>query len=272
MRTGQLFLLVGILALALVACGPNPEQLAATSAAETQAAASPTPPPSETPLPSPTATETPLPSATPEPSATPTRTLLPSRTPTITATPGPFTFYDDFSTDSGGWEDCEGCTWKDGRLVMGPYDPSSYFHDNYCTGCGENKYYRMAVDATFIDGQVDRFYGVIFADGSSESYFLGISPWGFYTLDRWLWNESYWENVSRARTNVVVGSYGTNHFEIVVKPATQEGFSDYFIYINGTLVTAVYTRKTEGTWVGFAMDYHAQVAAYDNWEYEELEP
>jgi hypothetical protein len=70
----------------------------------------------------------------------------------------------------------------------------------------------------------------------------------------------------------VIGSYGTNHIEIIVKPAAREGYSDYYIYINDNLVEVIYTRDAEPTWVGLAMDYHAQVAAYDNWEYVVIEP
>lgn len=155
---------------------------------------------------------------------------------------------------------------------MGPYDPSSFFHINYCTGCMDSPFYRMAVDVTFIEGEVDRFFGVIFADGNDYVYYLGISPWGFYTIDRWHWEQSYWENMSFAQSDAVFGSYATNHIEVIVQPAADPEYADYYIYLNDNLVKVIYTMKVEPTWVGLGMNYHAQVAAYDNWEYVVIEP
>jgi hypothetical protein len=262
-----------LFAMLLGACGPSVQNLASTSAAETIAAASPTPLPTDTPKPTNTPTETAVPTDTPIPTDTPTatRTLSPTKTRTITPTPGPFSFFDDFTFDSGGWEDCEGCTWENGTLVMGPYDPSSFFHANYCTACGSNIYYRMSVDVAFIDGEVDRFYGVVFADGNNSMYYLGISPWGYYTMARWDYDGKYWEELAFEQSNAVIGSYGTNHLEVKVQPATTSGYADYYIYINDILVKVIYSRPAEHTWIGLAMDYHAQVAAYDNWEFVVIE-
>jgi len=270
----KLIILCSFIALLMSACGPNAEQLAVTSAAETSAAASPTPLPTNTPTPTPVPTDTPVPTNTPVPTDTPTatKTPIPTNTPTITPTPGPFSFYDDFTTDTGGWENCDGCVWTNGTLVMGPYDPSSFFHSNYCTACEDNNFYRMAVDVTFIDGEVDRFFGVVFAEGQNDSYYLGISPWGFYTIARWHWDSEYWEELAFEQSNAVVGSYGTNHIEISVQPASNGNYADYYIYLNDTLIKVIYTLPVEPTWVGLAMDYHAQVAAYDNWEYVVIEP
>ena len=170
--------------LLLSACGSNASQLAATYVAGTMAAVPPTIPPSSTPLPSdtpvPTYTHTPTPLPSNTPTVTDTRT--PTTTPTVTRTPGPFSFFDDFASDSGGWENCELCLWKDGALVMGPYEPASVLHKNYCTGCGSHMYYKIAVDATFIDGQVDRFFGVFVGDANGKQYYFGISPWQFYII------------------------------------------------------------------------------------------
>jgi formylglycine-generating enzyme required for sulfatase activity len=68
-----------VISVLLSACGPNKEELAATSAAETIAAASPTP----------TITPTYTPTVTPTPTNTPTPTTIPSPTPTPTLTPTP---------------------------------------------------------------------------------------------------------------------------------------------------------------------------------------
>jgi hypothetical protein len=61
-------------------------------------------------------------------------------------------------------------------------------------------------------------------------------------------------------------------FIILVQPTTKEGYTDYYIYLNDTLVQVLYTLEVEPTWVGLGMNYHAQVAAYDSWEYVVIEP
>ena len=128
----------------------------------------------DTPTPTTTSTATVTPTATLTP--TPTWTLRPTNTPTVTLTPGPFSFFDSFASRSEGWEFCEACMWRDGTLIMGPYDPSSYFHVNRCWGCGAYTFYRVAVDVTFIDGEVDRTFGFVFGENEDAAYYMGISP------------------------------------------------------------------------------------------------
>ena len=258
------------------ACKPSPEVVAATSAAETAAAASPTPPPTDTPSPTPlpTDTPTPVPTDTPTPTdtSTPTKTPLPTHPPTITPTPGPFSFMDDFSTNSGGWEDCDLCSWEHGVLVMGPFPPSSHFHRNYCTGCGERNYYRMAVDGTFIDGQVDRFFGIVFGDSGGTAFYLGISPWQFYIVGEYHQDGDWWEVVDFQWSGAVNASYATNHFEVTAQPGSMAGTVDYYLSLNGSTVYVIYGRPAVAARVGLAMDWHAVTVNYDNWEYVELEP
>jgi hypothetical protein len=67
------FLALTIVALALSACGPSEEELVATSAAKTAAAA----------------TDTPIPTSTFTPTITPTITFTPTLTPTLTPTSTP---------------------------------------------------------------------------------------------------------------------------------------------------------------------------------------
>jgi hypothetical protein len=67
----KLGLVILLLGLTLAACGPSPEELEATSAAETAAAATSTPTITPTFTPTPTPTLTPLPSNTPQPTLTP---------------------------------------------------------------------------------------------------------------------------------------------------------------------------------------------------------
>jgi len=266
-----------VLSILSAACdtGPSPQELAATYAVETSVAAQgqtetaialPTDTPTITP--SSTPTETSIPTETP----TATRTRRPTNTPTITRTPGPFSYFDNFSSQSEGWPSCDGCVWQNGTLVMGPYDPSSFFHVNICMGCGANIYYRVAVDVTFIDGEVDRTFGIIFGENSENAYYLGISPWGAYTVERYDFAGSYWTTVNSAFSGSVVGSYGTNHIEVLVQPSTTSANAEYWIYLNGDLILTIYSRPISESQVGLAMNYHAQVVAFDNWEYVVIEP
>lgn len=85
-----IILLYSLFAVLITGCGPAAEELVLTYVAETEAAKSPTPAPTETAVPSktPVPTETPRPTQTAEPTSTltPTHTLLPpTATPTATA-------------------------------------------------------------------------------------------------------------------------------------------------------------------------------------------
>jgi len=73
-RTDLLFVLLLFCLFFLSACGPSPEEQAATAAAQTSAAATSTPniTPTYTPTTLPTATNIPVPSDTPQPTLTPT--------------------------------------------------------------------------------------------------------------------------------------------------------------------------------------------------------
>jgi len=234
-------------------------------------AASTSLPPTFTPLPS----HTPLPTntLTPTPSDTPTLTITrtPINTPTITRTPGPFSFFDDFTSDSGGWENCEICQWKDGALVMGPYVPAAILHKNYCTGCNSHTYYKIAVDATFVDGQVDRFFGIFVGDANGKQYYFGISPWQFYVILQHIDEGEKWESMDFHWSGSVNASYSTNHIEVAIKPAFQPNTGDYLFSLNGTTLYIIYGVPVSPSRTGLAMDYHAMTASYDNWEYVEIE-
>lgn len=278
-RLCSCLLVLCVFAICCAACdrGPSPEELAATYAVETRAAAqaqtatafaqitdTPTITPTFTPIP----TDTP----TPSPTLTATSTRPPTRTPTVTNTPGPYSFFDDFDVDSNGWLFCESCEWTDGTLVVGPFDPSSFFHVNRCFACELNTFYRVAVDITFIEGEVDRTFGIVFAESDDSAYYLGISPWGGYTIERYDFATSYWTTLASQWSGSVVGGYGTNRFEVYVQPNAKGDLAEYWIYLNGDLLYTVYNRPLVDTGVGIAMAYHAQVAAYDNWEYVVIEP
>ena len=70
----------------------------------------------------------------------------------------------------------------------------------------------------------------------------------------------------------MVGGNGTNHIEVIVQPSANGNTAEYWIYLNGDLLYTVYNRPVTETMVGLAMAYHAQVVAYDNWEFVVIEP
>ena len=269
------FLCLITLSLFLGACGPNAQQLASTYIAQTMSAVTSTSPPTKTALPTDTQTPLPTDTSTPIPTDTqtviPTDTPLPTHTPSITPTPGPFSYFDDFSIDSGGWEDCELCAWKDGSLVMGPFEPGRNLFKNYCTGCKVHTYYSLSVDATFIDGQVDRFFGVFAGDANGKQYYLGISPWQFYFIGQHTDKGDSWEMIDFQWSGVVNASYATNTFKITVQPAIQPKTADYLFSLNDTIVYIIYGIPVVPSKAGLAMDWHAVTVSYDNWQYVEIE-
>ncbi len=258
--------------------GPTTEELVATGVAQTRSAEgtqaalnppeTPTPLPTDTPIPTDTPTPTEIPTETP----TPTETPLPTDTPTPTATPGPFTLVDDFSADTGNWDDCRLCTWENGALTMGPFPVSNEaMNINLCSGCGAYSTYHFSIDGTFVDGQVDRFFGIIFGFTKASAYYLGISPWQFYIVAEYDEESDWWETLAFDWSGAVNASYATNNFEIRVSPATQEGMVDTFVYLNGKLIFSLYNKPARDAQVGLGINFHDVTVKYDNLVFEEIE-
>jgi len=240
--------------------------------------------PVTTPTPDPTATPL-LPSPTPVPptataTITSTATPLPTDTPTITPTPGPVSIKDDFSSQSDIWEDCEKCVWQDGQLILGPYDPGNNLGESLnfvlCSGCGEHKYYRVAVDATFVDGQVDRFFGLLapifFNSGGQYDrlFYLGLSPWQYYTIRDYNYDDGEIKQLAFKNSSAVKPGRATNRFEITVNPGNSDVTVDVTFYLNGKSLYTFPSLKATPSWVGLGMSFHSTTVAYDNFEYEEL--
>ncbi len=271
MKQKALLLSVLVLAFAALACqigGPSAQEVAETMVAETAAAASPTPiPPTETPI-APTATITP--------------TSPPTETPTITPTftpEGPLTFTDDFSTDSKNWKGCVGCKWQDGVLLMGPYkvngEGSNQSHMTVCIPCGKKTYYRIAVDATFVDGFADRLYGLLIGDGKKYITYLGISPIQVAVMARGDYDKGYYELLNASTENVlnklVRPGKLTNRIEVIVSPSGA-GSADITMKINGSVSYVAANLPAEPSEVGLYIDWHSIGVAYDNFEFEEIVP
>lgn len=242
---------------------------ATLSAAGTYAALNPLPTLTQTPEP----TDIPTPSPIPTDTAIPTETPLPTETPIPTATPGPFVFYEDFTADTGNWEDCELCTWQNNALIMGPFPASNEeMHMNLCSGCGARTTYHMFVDGTFVDGQVDRFFGIVFGVSETTGYYLGISPWQFYIIAEYQVDGDWWEVREMEWSGAVNASYATNNFEIFVQPGSQAGMVDILLYLNSQPVYTFYNRPATESMVGLAINFHDVTVKYDNLIYEEILP
>jgi hypothetical protein len=224
------------------------------------------------------------PTAMPQPTAVPPTAVPPTATtvPTITPTPGPVSVKDDFSSKNTElWPtDCIHCEWNGGQLLLGPYEPGTNLRNslNYiiCEGCGEHSSFRVSVDAIFVDGQVDRYFGLIAplfreADGTVKSlYYLGMSPWQFLTIREYNFVKDLTNNVVTKTSGAVKPGKTVNHLEIVVKQASQNGMVDISFNMNGQSVGILYSQPAKSAWVALGMSYHSVTVAYDNFEYEEL--
>lgn len=261
-------LAVVLLLIGLSACGSGTAPIAAT--ATTQAVA--------------TATATPLPSNTPTPTNTliPTNTPMPTNTPTITPTPGPFSYTDDFSSQNQeAWPFCDACEWKDGQLILGPYDPGSNAGENLnyviCSTCGLRTYYRMSVDVTFVDGQVDRYFGTVapaISDGFQwkQIYYYGLSPWQFYIVRNYDYEKGLASNLKSSQSSLINASTQTNRLTIETKPSGKQGKMDVYYSMNGKTVYVISGIDAEPSMVGLGMSFHSTTVAYDNFEYLETAP
>ncbi len=196
----------------------------------------------------------------------------------MTPTPGPIVFFDDFAEDRGNWLDCANCEWQDGALLMGPYTPSQALAGVYtvCGPCGTLTFFRMAVDATFSEGQTDRGYGLAFQITEDQFLDLEISPL-FLTTIGWKYDRQLeeWEvsnpNIEQVFTGLVKAGRATNRLEIVVEPIGS-GRADVYYKVNGRNAFVLFNRRVEPGQVGLIVGWHSLSVAFDNFEIEEIEP
>ncbi len=266
MNIKKLVVFAAILVI-LTACqpaGPSAKDLAATAVADTANTAEAAPP---------TATDTPAPTETPLPS--PTVTVTATITPTSTPS-GPLTFEDDFSKENKDAWQCTQCKWESGAFVLGPYDPGTNLVNslnyNVCKACGAHTYYHFKVEANFMEGQVDRFFGVIAGIVEKKgAIYVGISPWGYYSIRDYNLENIGVKELAFKQSGIVVASRGTNIFEVDAKPGSK-GTVDYYFTLNGKRLYVLSGKPAVPSMVGLGMSFHAVTVAYDNFEYEEVEP
>jgi len=239
--------------------------------------------PTDTPTPTLTFTPTLTPTATATPTETPTLTPspIPTDTPTITPTPGPFSFSDDFSSpNSLGNYTCNKCVVKDGRLVFGPFDPVDNIGEQFslivCETCGKHIYYRLSVDATYVDGPTDRFFGLTaLIDGTSNRLdrviYFGASTWQVYAIRDYDYKNSFLNEFVQDLTGYLNPGVATNHIVIEVKPSAQPNLVDVYFTINNGILYVLYSQPAIPTEAGMGMSFHSMTVAFDNFQYEEIE-
>jgi hypothetical protein len=257
---------------------PNPQDLAATEAALTAAAAaSPTITPSETPRP--TASLTPTSTPSPVPSSTQTPFL--SDTPTSTVTPGALIFKDNFSKeDPSVWTNCTVCKWVDNKLLIGPYTldaESNLPHTVLCETCGTHTYYRIAVDAALSAGDTHLSYGLVLVSSEDELVLLGIDGSQNCIVARYDAAIRNWQLLN-ADPNQVWNSLlkvgkRINHLEVLVKPSTKTpGNAEYSVNLNGSPSFVIYDRPATASQAGLWVDDRNIQVFFSNFEYEVLNP
>lgn len=237
--------------------------------------------PTETPTITPSFT----PTLTPIPTSTETATLTPSPiptdTPTITPTPGPFSFRADFSDSSALKHfSCDQCKVENGQLLFGPFPPEDNIGEQFnlvlCEECGKHTYYRVSVDATYMDGPTDRFFGIIgpvdaTATDLNRILYLGVSTWQVYVIRDYDYGKGILNELSSDLSGYILPTRGTNHLVIEVKPSAQPNFVDVYFTVNGGLLYVLYLQPAVPTYAGLGMSFHSMTVAYDNFVYEEIE-
>ena len=236
-------------------------------------------------------TDTPTATLTFTPTLTPTSTLtetpiltpspIPTDTPMITPTPGPVSFFDNFSSpDSISNYSCDKCIVKDGGLSFGPFEPENNLGEQFrvivCEVCGAHKYYRVSVDATYVDGPTDRFFGLVALVKGNErnldrAVYLGISTWQIYVMRDYNYKTGILNELSSDASGYLFPGRNTNHIVIEVKPSARDGFVDAYFTINGGLLYILYLQPEEETLAGMGMSFHSMTVSFDNFQYEEVE-
>jgi hypothetical protein len=237
--------------------------------------------PSETPTITPTftATVTPIPTSTETPTLTPSP--IPTDTPTITPTPGPFSLQDDFSaSNSLSRYSCDQCKVEDGRLLFGPFPPKDNLGEQFnmivCEVCGEHTYYRLSVDATYVSGPTDRFYGIVgLVDANAAKLdrviYFGVSTWQVYVIRDYDYHQGVLNELQSNLSGYINPTTATNHIVIEVKPSATPNFVDVYFTVNGGMLYVLYLQPAVPTRAGLGMSFHSMTVAYDNFTYEEIE-
>jgi hypothetical protein len=157
---------------------------------------------------------------------------------------------------------------------MGPYSDDNDFHEVHCEACGKYKYYRIAVDTTFVEGYADRWWGLIAADNTTFAVFVGISPFQIAVVSKWSYSARNWTDLISFRdswNSLINPSYGTNHLEVIISPDQAGTGADYLIKINGKNAYVIASQPARPSQIGLAVSWQSMGVWFDNFEFEEIE-
>lgn len=194
-----------------------------------------------------------------------------------TSNPIPIRVSDDFTTQKEVWGECAHCEWKDGALYFGPYPPRGIGLDQVfwviCTACGEHRFYRVAVDVTYLEGYGgDRTFGIL--SGLSEGKYLGG---GTITTSQHALYETFdfvndqWGLGTFRQFGVVNPGRQTNRIEISLTQGSIEGMADIKLMVNGKTLVSHYNQEVDPTQVGLYLGWHSIGVKYDNFEFQSFE-
>lgn len=165
-------------------------------------------------------------------------------------------------------------------MVFGPFDPENNLGEQFnliiCDLCGENIYYRISVDATYLDGPTDRFFGLTaLTDITSTQWnrviYLGTSTWQIYVIRDYDYKNGILNELNANLSGYINPGVSTNHLVIEVKPSAQPNLVDVYFTINEGLLYVLYSQPTIPTQSGLGMSFHSMTVAFDNFLFEEIE-
>lgn len=206
--------------------------------------------------------------------ANPTPTFTPSPIPSPTKTPGPVVINDDFSVDTGRWQECGQCVIRDGALLMGPY-PATNSAEGYltiCADCGYVTDYKMGVDVVYVNGFSDRGFGLVLREQEGNFIELEISTWQYYGV--WFYDKEKQGRGDAWMALLPDGWLPSGYIHpaqlsnrIDVETTTENDKSKVAIRFNGQLINTVEIPNVPGQ-VGLVVGLHSLGIAFDNFYFE----
>jgi hypothetical protein len=165
-------------------------------------------------------------------------------------------------------------------LLFGPFEPQDNLGEQFrlvvCDACGAHTHYRVSVDATYVDGPTDRFFGLTALVKGDETnldraVYLGISTWQIYVVRDYNYETGFLKELNANLSGYLFPSRNTNRIVIEVKPSARDGFVDVYFTINNGLLYVLYLQPAEETFAGMGMSFHSMTVMFDNFHYEEIE-
>jgi hypothetical protein len=138
--------------------------------------------------------------------------------------------------------------------VFGPFEPENNLGEQFnmvvCNVCGEHMYYLVSVDATYLEGPTDRFFGLTaLIDATSTHWYrilyLGTSTWQVYAIRDYDYKNSALKELNANLSGYINPGVSSNHLIIEVKSSSQPNLVDIDFTINGRSdVCALFTARS----------------------------